>query len=172
MDDHPVGTDRVFDRHLRLQERKPRKHCHRENRVLLDVLGSREHRRAFFVSESQDATAAGNIHPATRTFQAFRIYKNSELENLKKGLDQAITVLGSGRRICVISFHSLEDRIVKQTFRKEERGCVCPPKTPVCICGRKSTLRILTKRPLTPKEREIEDNPRSRSAKLRVAEKL
>ncbi len=112
------------------------------------------------------------IHPATRTFQAFRIYKNDEIMKLKEGLNQAIPALKSGGRICAISFHSLEDRVVKHTFRALERGCVCPPRMPVCICGRKPVLRVLTKRPVTPQEEEIEDNPRCRSAKLRAAEKL
>ena len=116
--------------------------------------------------------STGNIHPATRTFQALRIYKNRELENLKLGLDQAISVLRSGGRICAISFHSLEDRIVKRTFREMERGCICPPEIPVCICGRIPILKILTKRPITPREEEIKVNPRCRSAKLRVAAKI
>lgn len=112
-----------------------------------------------------------DIHPATRTFQALRIYKNNELDNLKIGLDKAIRALKIGGRICVISFHSLEDRIVKDMFRTLEKGCVCPPKTPKCVCGKKSTVKIITKKPLTPSEEEIKLNPRSRSAKMRVAEK-
>ena len=112
------------------------------------------------------------IHPATRTFQSFRIYKNSELANLRKGLEQAISALKPGRRICVISFHSLEDRIVKHTFRALERGCVCPPRSPICVCGRKPELKVLTKRPITPQEEEIKANPRCRSSKLRAAAKL
>jgi len=112
-----------------------------------------------------------DIHPATRTFQALRIYKNNELDNLKIGLDKAIKALKIGGRICVISFHSLEDRIVKDMFRTLEKGCVCPPKTPKCVCGKKSTVKIITKKPLTPSEEEIKLNPRSRSAKMRVAEK-
>lgn len=113
-----------------------------------------------------------DIHPATRTFQALRIYKNRELDNLKIGLDKAIKALGIGGRICVISFHSLEDRIVKNTFRTLEKGCICPPKTPICICGRKPVIRAVTKKPLTPSDEEIKFNPRSRSAKMRVAEKI
>ena len=112
-----------------------------------------------------------DIHPATRTFQALRIYKNNELDNLKIGLDKAIRALKIGGRICVISFHSLEDRIVKEMFRTLEKGCICPPKTPKCVCGKKSTVKIITKKPLTPSEEEIKLNPRSRSAKMRVAEK-
>jgi 16S rRNA (cytosine1402-N4)-methyltransferase len=113
-----------------------------------------------------------NIHPATRTFQAFRIYKNRELDNLQIGLEKAIKALKTGGRICVISFHSLEDRIVKNTFRTLEHGCICPPKIPICICGQKPVIKVITKKPITPKEEEIEFNPRSRSAKMRVAEKI
>ncbi len=116
--------------------------------------------------------SSGRIHPATRTFQALRIHKNDELRNLKSGLDQAIPALRSGGRICVISFHSLEDRIVKRKFRAMERGCVCPPDAPVCVCGRKPQLKLLTKRPVTPGTEEIKVNPRCRSAKLRAATKL
>lgn len=113
-----------------------------------------------------------NIHPATRTFQALRIYKNQELSNLSVGLEKAISLLRPGGRISVISFHSLEDRIVKHTFQKYERGCECPPEFPKCVCGKKSSLKIITKHPLTPKGEEVSANPRSRSAKLRVAEKI
>ena len=112
------------------------------------------------------------IHPATRTFQALRIYKNRELENLEIGLEQAVSVLRSGGRICAISFHSLEDRIVKHTFRAMARGCICPPKSPICVCGHKPTLKILSKRPVTPREEEIKVNPRCRSAKFRAGAKL
>lgn len=112
------------------------------------------------------------IHPATRTFQAFRIYKNDEIANLKAGLEQAVSALKSGGRIVAISFHSLEDREVKHTFRALERGCICPPRSPACVCGRKPVLKILTKRPVTPQAEEVESNPRSRSAKLRAAAKL
>ena len=112
------------------------------------------------------------IHPATRTFQSFRIYKNDEITNLKVGLEQAVSALKSGGRICVISFHSLEDREVKHTFRALERGCICPPRAPACVCGRNPVIKILTKRPVTPQAEEVESNPRSRSAKLRAAAKL
>ena len=112
------------------------------------------------------------IHPATRTFQSLRIYKNSELANLREGLSKAVSALKSGGRICVISFHSLEDRIVKHTFRELARGCICPPKIPVCVCDHKLELKALTKRPVTPQAEEIAANPRCRSAKLRAAAKL
>jgi len=124
------------------------------------------------IVEKSIPRSSGRIHPATRVFQSLRIYKNRELANLKTGLEQAVLVLKPGARISVISFHSLEDRIVKHSFRAMERGCICPPRTPVCVCGRKPTLRVLTKRPVTPQESEIETNPRCRSAKLRAAERI
>jgi 16S rRNA (cytosine1402-N4)-methyltransferase len=124
------------------------------------------------IVEKSIPRSSGRIHPATRVFQSLRIYKNKELTNLKTGLEQAVPVLKPGARICVISFHSLEDRIVKHSFRAMERGCICPPRTPVCICGRKPTLKVLTRRPVTPQESEIETNPRCRSAKLRAAERI
>jgi 16S rRNA (cytosine1402-N4)-methyltransferase len=114
----------------------------------------------------------GGIHPATRVFQALRIVVNNELDNLKQGLHVAARYLGTGGRLAVISFHSLEDRIVKQFFVEQSSGCICPPDLPVCACGRKQLLRIVTRKPVTPREEEIDANPRSRSAKLRVAEKL
>lgn len=112
------------------------------------------------------------IHMATRTFQAVRIAVNRELENLQKSLQAAVPLLNTGGRIAVIAFHSLEDRIVKQTFRQAEKSCVCPPEFPVCRCGHVSTLKVITHKPLTPQREEISLNPRSRSARLRVAEKL
>ncbi len=113
-----------------------------------------------------------NIHPATKVFQALRIAVNDELGSLKQGLLAGMEALGKGGRMAVISFHSLEDRIVKNTFRAFSTGCVCPPKIPICICGRKPEAKILTKKALTPSEDEVEKNPRSRSAKLRAVEKL
>ncbi len=112
------------------------------------------------------------IHPATRVFQALRIYVNSELTHLHLGLDCAVAALKPGGRIGVISFHSLEDRMVKERFRTLSLTCICPPKTPICVCHHKPSLHILTKRPIIPKPDEIRQNPRSRSAKLRVALKI
>lgn len=112
------------------------------------------------------------IHPATKTFQAIRIAVNDELGSLEQGLDAAVELLAPGGRICVISFHSLEDGIVKNRFRTWERGCRCPSSLPVCQCGGKPTLRILTRKPLRPSEREVAANPRSRSARLRAGEKM
>jgi 16S rRNA (cytosine1402-N4)-methyltransferase len=114
--------------------------------------------------------ARRKIHPATRTFMAFRIAVNKELENLEEALEKAVEIMAPGGRIGVISYHSLEDRIVKRFFREKEKGCICPPSAPVCGCGKKPELKILTKKPIRPSAEEIERNPRSRSAKLRAAE--
>ena len=112
------------------------------------------------------------IHPATRTFQALRIAVNDELTAIGEALDQARDVLGSGGRMVVISFHSLEDRIVKQFMQRESRDCICPPEIPICVCDHKATLKVLTKRPVKPSDAELATNPRSRSARLRAAERL
>ena len=117
-------------------------------------------------------STGGRIHPATRVFQALRIYINDELKNLHAGICCAVSALKPGGHLCVISFHSLEDRIVKEQFRTLSRACICPPKTPICVCQHTPTLQILTKRPITPTLDEIRQNPRSRSAKLRVAMKI
>ncbi len=113
----------------------------------------------------------GKIHPATRSFQALRIAVNGELEQLGSGLAAAFGVLKPGGRIGVITFHSLEDRIVKRFFRDKAKGCTCPPEWPICQCGGKAELHAVTRKPVLPSEREIAANPPSRSAKLRVAEK-
>lgn len=109
------------------------------------------------------------IHPATRVFQALRIEVNAELKNLRLGLDAAVSMLKSGGSLCVISFHSLEDRIVKRRFQHFAKSCICPPKTPICICEHQQVLQVVTNKPVLPSEGEIEANPRARSAKLRVA---
>ena len=114
----------------------------------------------------------GDIDPATLTFQALRIAANEELVGLDRFIDDAVSVLERGARIAVIAFHSLEDRIVKRAFKRLEGECVCPPGLPVCACGVKRIVKILTGRPVTATEDEVDRNPRSRSAKLRVAEKL
>jgi len=111
------------------------------------------------------------IHPATRTFQALRIAVNNELEQVRQGVSDGISLLKSEGRIVVISFHSLEDRIVKQRFREAATGCICPPRLPYCICNKKPVIRVLTNRPITAGEEEVARNPRARSAKLRAAEK-
>ncbi|WIF94759.1 16S rRNA (cytosine(1402)-N(4))-methyltransferase RsmH [Caminicella sporogenes] len=111
-------------------------------------------------------------HPAKRTFQAIRIEVNNELNILEDTIEDVVEFLEVGGRICIITFHSLEDRIIKNTFKKLSRGCICPPDFPICTCNNKSKLKIITKKPILPSEREIELNPRSRSAKLRVAERI
>lgn len=111
-------------------------------------------------------------HPAKRCFQALRIAVNDELGVLEKVLPDAVACLNPGGRLCVISFHSLEDRIVKNIFRELAKGCTCPPQLPVCVCGKKPQIKIISKKPILPSEEEIEENPRARSAKLRVAEKV
>ncbi len=112
------------------------------------------------------------IHPATRVFQALRIAVNQELHDLAQTLERLSAYLIPGGRICVISFHSLEDRIVKRTFQKLAKGCVCPIDFPVCVCGRVASLKILSRKPIVATDAERQQNPRSRSAKLRIAEKI
>jgi len=111
-------------------------------------------------------------HPAKRTFQAIRIEVNSELEILKQSVFDMVDCLKSGGRLCIITFHSLEDRIIKNTFKELENPCICPREFPVCVCGKKPTVKIITKKPVLPSEAEIAKNHRARSAKLRVIEKL
>lgn len=111
-------------------------------------------------------------HPAKRTFQALRIEVNGELDVLRSGLEAAIRWLAPGGRIAVISYHSLEDRIVKDVFRRMSQGCTCPPDLPVCVCGNEPILKTITRKPILPSSGEIQRNPRSRSAKLRVAQRL
>lgn len=111
-------------------------------------------------------------HPAKRTFQALRIEVNGELHAEEKAVSDAVKLMAKGGRIAVISFHSLEDRIVKQIFAKEAKGCTCPPDFPVCVCGNKPTLKLVTKGALVATDKEQTENPRARSAKLRVAEKI
>ena len=113
-----------------------------------------------------------NIHPATKTFQAIRIYLNNELLNLHDAINRGVDVLKKSGRYSIISFHSLEDRIVKNGFRSWEKGCICPPSFPICACKRNSKLKVLTRKPIIPGECEIESNPKARSAKLRTAERI
>ncbi|HJX03297.1 MAG TPA: 16S rRNA (cytosine(1402)-N(4))-methyltransferase RsmH [Dehalococcoidia bacterium] len=115
---------------------------------------------------------SGKIHPATRTFQAIRIAVNEELVNLEGALQGALDCLQRGGRLVIISYHSLEDRIVKQFMRRESTDCICPPHLPVCRCGHRALLRLIHRGVITPTQEEIGDNPRSRSAKLRIAERL
>ena len=112
------------------------------------------------------------IHPATKTFMALRIVVNHELENLETALNQTIDCLDHRGRLVIISYHSLEDRVVKQFIKRESTGCICPPRTPICNCGHVPTLKLISKKIITPSQSEIKCNPRSRSAKLRVAERI
>jgi len=122
-------------------------------------------------SMPRPAGRLSRIHPATRTFQALRIEVNEELAGLNKAIEQYAGFLSHGGKLAIISFHSLEDRIVKQTFVKLANPCTCPPKMP-CVCGKKPEIRIMTKKPILPDDTEIRANPRSRSAKLRILEKI
>ncbi len=111
-------------------------------------------------------------HPAKRTFQAIRIELNRELSVLEESLDRLIDLLKPGGRLCIITFHSLEDRIVKTGFRKNENPCTCPPEFPVCVCGKKSKGKVITKKPVLPSQEELSENKRAKSAKLRVFERV
>jgi 16S rRNA (cytosine1402-N4)-methyltransferase len=135
------------------------------------ILGTRR------LAELVAAAAGGQrddakVHPATRTFQALRIAVNGELEAVAASLPQAVNLLKPGGRLAVISFHSLEDRIVKTYFHQEARDCICPPEQPVCTCGHRASVREITRKPVVPTAGEVKANPRSRSAKLRIVEKL
>lgn len=112
------------------------------------------------------------IHSATRTFQALRIAVNRELEAIEQVLPQIVEALAPKGRVVVVAFHSLEDRLVKEFFRQESRDCICPPKQPVCTCGHKASLRLLTPKPVRPGIQEVQSNPRARSARMRAAEKI
>jgi 16S rRNA (cytosine1402-N4)-methyltransferase len=140
----------------RIVERRPLRSTLELSRVVEDAVGG----------------GRGRIHPATKTFQALRIVVNEELESLQLALGQALNLLGSGGRVVVISFHSLEDRLVKELLRRESQGCLCPPSVPVCVCGHKPKLRIVTKKAVRPSPGEMQANPRSRSAKMRVGERI
>ena len=118
------------------------------------------------------AAREGGHHPAKRTFQAIRIEVNGELAAIEPTIRNACDILAEGGRIAIITFHSLEDRIVKQTYADLSSGCNCPKSLPVCVCGRKPKMNTITRKPILPSDKEPEENPRSRSAKLRVAEKI
>lgn len=135
---------------------RPLQTTHQLAEVIADAVGGRSRR----------------IHPATKSFQALRIAVNDELGALEETLPQAVELLRPGGRLAVISFHSLEDRLVKQFFRRQAQDCICPPELPVCTCNHRPTLRIITRRPVQPNGVEIAQNRRARSARLRVAEKL
>ena len=148
-------------------------------RIARRIVEERSHRPILSTSELATivlrAKPAGHrepIHPATRVFQALRIAVNDELDRLRRALPQALDLLASGGRLAVISFHSLEDRIVKEFIRDEVKGCICPPQVPICQCGRMPRLRAIARKPVIATPEEIRVNPRARSAKLRVAERL
>ena len=111
-------------------------------------------------------------HPAKRTFQAIRIEVNGELAILDKTVDDMVASLNPGGRLCIITFHSLEDRIIKNAMKRHENPCVCPPEFPVCVCGKKPDGKVITRKPILPSDEELELNPRSRSAKLRILERI
>ncbi len=127
---------------------------------------------ADIVKQSVPAKYRRDKHPARKSFQALRIAVNEELDALREVLPQAVDLLKPGGRLCLISFHSLEDRIIKQFIQKETKPCTCPPDFPVCICNNKPTLRMVSRKPIIPNEKETSDNPRARSAKLRVAARI
>lgn len=145
-------------------------------RVAGAIVAGRPYRRtgelAAVIERAIPRRKGDKIHPATRAFQALRIAVNDELRVIERTLPEAIDLLETGGRLAVISFHSLEDRLVKQAFRLASTDCICPPKTPMCVCGHKASVRLLTRKPMVANEAEIAANPRSRSAKLRVVEKL
>ncbi len=127
---------------------------------------------AEVVAGAVPAKARARRHPARRTFQAIRMVVNEELEALEEGLETALQRLRVGGRAVVISYHSLEDRLVKRRFVAGAQGCTCPPDFPVCVCGGTAELRLLTRKPLRPSPTEVADNPRSRSARLRAVERI
>lgn len=150
-----------------------------EARRVAAAIGRRRVRRPFGSAEDLGRFVAGvkqrrprGTDPATRVFQALRIAVNDELANLERGLDGALSILRPGGRLAVIAFHSLEDRIVKTFMARESRDCICPPHLPTCVCGHRAGLRVVARRPLTADAAEVARNPRARSARLRVAEKL
>ncbi len=142
-----------------------------ERREHKDIKTTRELARAVEDSIPRGAWPP-KLHPATRTFQGLRIAVNGELDALKAALPEMVSMLKAGGRAVVISYHSLEDRLVKDAFRAGAKPCTCPPDFPECVCGRKPSLKILTSRPVVPSEEEIKSNPSARSAKLRAAEKI
>jgi 16S rRNA (cytosine1402-N4)-methyltransferase len=149
----------------------------RQSRRIANVIVNRRPLRttldlAKAVEQAVGRKPGSQSHPATKTFQALRIAVNQELASLIEALPRALGLLGFGSRLVVISYHSLEDRIVKQFIARETRDCICPPQQPVCTCGHKTTLKAVSRGALTPSQEEVRANPRSRSAKLRVAERV
>ncbi len=149
-------------------------------RIAARIVGAREKAPIETTGELADiiksaipaAARDGGHHPAKRSFQAIRIEVNGELDVIVPAIEAAVSRMRSGGRIAIITFHSLEDRIVKQTFARLSSGCTCPRDLPICVCGKKPIVRVVSKKPILPSDTELSENPRSRSAKLRVAEKL
>ena len=154
------GDERKAKRIARAIEFHRRREPIRTTRQLADI-----------VSRAVGTSPRARIHPATRTFLALRIAVNDEIANVEKGLGAAVKTLKGGGRICVISFHSLEDRAVKRALAEFARGCKCPPELPICACGRNPVVRLVGKKPLAPSPEEVRRNPRARSARMRVAER-
>jgi len=147
-------------------------HARRIARYIINARPVRTTTQLARIVETAAGGRKGRIHPATRTFQALRIAVNKEMERLENALAQALGVLGCGGRLVVISYHSLEDRIVKQFIQHESRDCICPPGTPVCICGHSARLRPVSRKIVIPSQEESRTKPRSRSARLRAAERI
>lgn len=149
-------------------------------RIAQFIVKRRQEKRITTTSELVDVIKAAipssarrdGPHPAKRTFQALRIKVNDELGALEEAIDNAVSVLKPGGRLCIITFHSLEDRIVKNAFNRKVNPCTCPPSFPVCVCGGKKEAEHVSRKPIIPKESELEENPRARSAKLRVIKKV
>lgn len=143
-----------------------------DRRVHGDIQSSRELAELVVGAVPARAAAKSRIHPATRVFMALRIAVNRELEVLEGFLDTALQNLNPGGRLCILAFHSLEDRIVKQYMKKWQQGCTCPPGLPLCVCGGKPRVRKITSKPLRPSDREVSENPMARSTRLRAVEKI
>jgi 16S rRNA (cytosine1402-N4)-methyltransferase len=148
------------------------RYARRVARAIVQARPFRDTRKLADMVASALPRSKERIHPATRTFQALRIAVNDELGTLERTLPQTIALLKPGGRLAVISFHSLEDRVVKQFMRRESQDCICPPQQPVCTCKHEATLRVMTRKPVQAGQAETDRNPRSRSAKLRVAERI
>lgn len=146
----------------------------RSRRIAKAIVRARPIESTAHLAEVVAKTMRGKkkIHPATRTFQALRIAVNQELQAVQAVLPQAVTALRPGARLAVISFHSLEDRIVKNFFRQESQDCLCPPGQPVCTCDHQATVRLVTRKPIRPSPEEVRSNPRARSSRLRIVEKI
>jgi len=145
------------------------------HRIAQRIVGERPIRTTLQLARTVELAVGGRrgkIHPATKTFQALRIAVNQELQHLEIGLENALSLLGYGGRLVVISYHSLEDRIVKRFMHRESSDCICPPDAPACICEHRASLRLINRRVVTPAADEIKVNPRSRSARLRAAERI